>query len=78
LVQTRAVPATIPNSPLWVAKADALPEDAAFQIRNWFGRRVEDVAETRQPRYLGERSADGLGEQEDRELKRSRAARELD
>ena len=60
------VPATIPESPLWVAKADALPEDARV-----FDSQIVWTAGSRTWLKLVSRgiwvngSADGLGEQED-------------
>jgi hydroxymethylbilane synthase len=59
------VPATIPNSPLWVAKADALPGDAivsASQIVWTAGSKTWLKLASRGIWVNG--SADGLGEQE--------------
>lgn len=60
------VPATIPDSPLWVAKADALPEDASVsdsQIVWTAGSKTWLKLVSRGIWVNG--SADGLGEQED-------------
>jgi hydroxymethylbilane synthase len=60
------VPATIPNSPLWVAKADALPEDAGVsdsQLVWTAGSRTWLKLVSRGIWVNG--SADGLGEKED-------------
>jgi len=60
------VPATIPNSPLWVAKADALPEDAGVsdsQLVWTAGSRTWLKLVSRGIWVNG--STDGLGEQED-------------
>ena len=64
-----AVPATIPNSSLWVAKADALPEDATVS-----DSRLVWTAGSKTWLKLASRgiwvhgSADGLGEKEDPRL----------
>jgi hydroxymethylbilane synthase len=60
------VPATIPNSPLWFAKSDALPEDARIsdsQIVWTAGSKTWLKLVSRGIWVNG--SADGLGEQED-------------
>jgi len=60
------VPATIPNSPLWVARADALPEDAIVsdsQIVWTAGSKTWLKLVSRGIWVNG--SADGLGEQEE-------------
>lgn len=60
------VPATIPDSPLWVAKADALPEDAGVtdsQLVWTAGSRTWLKLVSRGIWVNG--STDGLGEQED-------------
>jgi hydroxymethylbilane synthase len=60
------VPATMPNSPLWVAKADALPEDAIVpdsQIVWTAGSKTWLKLVSRGIWVNG--SADGLGEKED-------------
>jgi hydroxymethylbilane synthase len=60
------VPATIPNSPLWVAKADALPEDAGVsdsQLVWTAGSKTWLKLASRGIWVNG--SADGLGEHED-------------
>jgi len=61
-----SIPATIPNSPLWVAKADALPDDAAIsdsQLVWTAGSKTWLKLVSRGIWVNG--SADGLGEQED-------------
>jgi hydroxymethylbilane synthase len=64
--QREPVAATIPNSPLWVAKADAVPEDGAIsdsQIVWTAGSKTWLKLVSRGIWVNG--SADGLGEQED-------------
>jgi len=61
-----AIPATIPNSPLWIAKADAVPEDLAVsdsQLVWTSGSKTWLKLASRGIWVNG--SADGLGEQED-------------
>ena len=61
-----AVPATIPNSSLWIAKADAIPDDAAVldsQLVWTAGSKTWLKLVSRGIWVNG--SADGLGEQED-------------
>lgn len=60
------VPATIPNSPLWIAKADALPADASIsdsQLVWTSGLKTWERLAQRGIWVNG--SAEGLGEQED-------------
>jgi hydroxymethylbilane synthase len=64
------VPATIPNSPLWVAKADAIPGDATVsdsQLVWTAGSKTWLKLVSRGVWVNG--SADGLGEQEDARIK---------